>query len=792
MSPIERGPARELLESIDGKVTSLASGAGSLRFFPFGPNSVDVDNLALQGLTLVKADGNIVSTAEITSVGTHTIKRRRGGSTSTIVSATANSESAGRVYVEYTYASANWAIDDGFEVVFSGVVVTIGGEAFNYTDIPILGLIVDSSAINALVTSTNDTVTHVTYGNSVLQTELAAVQTSVDNLNDVSTAEVNTEVDNGLDTAVPEPPTPNALTDTLHKDGSYTFDNTTDSLEAISDAVGAISTVSVSAAPNITGRYIGPSNINRSFNTTTVGWDAPVAGETLTWDGAEGHEALGAAKIVSSGSGAQLENSVDAGSYPAGTVLFFSAWVKSDVSGTSFFLIGSAPNLTTQVGITGSVSAGTWTRITGTLELTTDFFSAFFFGLKHLAGSANTTYFDDFEVTAMDDNLIERFDDVDDDNTTIITSTTAIQANTDLMLDGAVELTVNGDMELNSDWDDLGTPTTSEQSSEQAHGGTYSWKIISDASNEGIVQNMVSGTLVTAGAPAHKQMTVISAFVYTAQASSSVQLRLRWGTVFSESFELTQNSWNRISMIVRPELPLSGTNYQISVMSAASGQTFYIDDISARVLNTPIMDGFSDVKDDIADVSTSIAALNDVSTAEVNTQADLALNTAVPEPPTANALTDTLHKDGSYTYDNTTDSLEALADHQTEIDTRQWDRTTGASTSLALSGSFTDLINTETSTDGIFMGGWMYVASGTLNSSNNIQIEVLTDVVGGTAKIVSQKTYTSLPYVEVIPIPDDGTGFPAPFNTANTFQVRAKTNGTISIRYRIILYSRRS
>lgn len=40
--------------------------------------------------------------------------------------------------------------------------------------------------------------------------------------------------------AVPEPPTANSLQDVLHKDGSYTYDNTTDSLEALSDAVVAL------------------------------------------------------------------------------------------------------------------------------------------------------------------------------------------------------------------------------------------------------------------------------------------------------------------------------------------------------------------------------------------------------------------------------------------------------------------------------------------------------------------------------------------------------------------------
>jgi hypothetical protein len=37
------------------------------------------------------------------------------------------------------------------------------------------------------------------------------------------------------------------------------------------------------------------------------------------------------------------------------------------------------------------------------------------------------------------------------------------------------------------------------------------------------------------------------------------------------------------------------------------------------------------------------------------------LNTLLAQPPTANSVADMLHADGSYTYDNTTDSLEAIA-----------------------------------------------------------------------------------------------------------------------------------
>jgi|6_EtaG_2_1085325.scaffolds.fasta_scaffold47233_3 hypothetical protein len=52
-----------------------------------------------------------------------------------------------------------------------------------------------------------------------------------------------------IDQVVTEPPIAKSLGDTLHKDGSFTYDNTTDSQEAIADAIAALDTaVSVTGA----------------------------------------------------------------------------------------------------------------------------------------------------------------------------------------------------------------------------------------------------------------------------------------------------------------------------------------------------------------------------------------------------------------------------------------------------------------------------------------------------------------------------------------------------------------
>jgi hypothetical protein len=52
------------------------------------------------------------------------------------------------------------------------------------------------------------------------------------------------------------------------------------------------------------------------------------------------------------------------------------------------------------------------------------------------------------------------------------------------------EIAANGDMEVDSDWDTVGDPDVCEQSDEEQHGGSYSWKILANAAEQGIRQNL--------------------------------------------------------------------------------------------------------------------------------------------------------------------------------------------------------------------------------------------------------------------------------------------------------------
>lgn len=70
-------------------------------------------------------------------------------------------------------------------------------------------------------------------------------------------------------------------------------------------------------------------------------------------------------------------------------------------------------------------------------------------------------------------------------------------------------------------------------------------------------------------------------------------------------------------------------------------------------------------------VDSTLAALNDISTAEVNTEVDSALNTQVPSSPTAGSLNDILSASTGNTYDRTTDSLEAISNRVASLNDYQ-------------------------------------------------------------------------------------------------------------------------
>jgi hypothetical protein len=138
------------------------------------------------------------------------------------------------------------------------------------------------------------------------------------------------------------------------------------------------------------------------------------------------------------------------------------------------------------------------------------------------------------------------------------------------------ELVTNGDMELDANWADLGTPTTNERSSTQAHGGTYSRKFTVDAAFEGIKSDALGARVIG------KAYKLIS-WVYP-DDSTTVKIAIRNGDnsgwlYDQETTGLTQDAWNKIEIDYIEETSGSAGYIQYNSGTTDSG-TWYIDDVS--------------------------------------------------------------------------------------------------------------------------------------------------------------------------------------------------------------------
>ena len=133
------------------------------------------------------------------------------------------------------------------------------------------------------------------------------------------------------------------------------------------------------------------------------------------------------------------------------------------------------------------------------------------------------------------------------------------------------ELVTNGDFELNSDWLNFNSPTTSEQSTEQSHTGTYSWKIIADATQQGIFSpnnfNLTSGHTYS-----------VSLWIYSVSGNSIKSgLTNSNVSVFTER-TVTVGQWTNITYIATASS--TGASY-VSILSQNS-LNFFVDNVSVK------------------------------------------------------------------------------------------------------------------------------------------------------------------------------------------------------------------
>ena len=145
---------------------------------------------------------------------------------------------------------------------------------------------------------------------------------------------------------------------------------------------------------------------------------------------------------------------------------------------------------------------------------------------------------------------------------------------------------VNGDMEINDNWIINGTPTTFEQSAEQAQSPTNSWKVVNDAAYEGIrqintggfVDNIVAGNLIS-----------VSVAAYPTSALRTIRLANNGGGhILILSGSLAANSWNTVSTYANASIGMAN-GFLIQILQ--SGVTIYFDDVSCKKVLTPSATG---------------------------------------------------------------------------------------------------------------------------------------------------------------------------------------------------------
>jgi|GEM_PF-1735618 len=127
--------------------------------------------------------------------------------------------------------------------------------------------------------------------------------------------------------------------------------------------------------------------------------------------------------------------------------------------------------------------------------------------------------------------------------------------------------------------------------------------------------------------------------------------------------------------------------------------------------------------------STNVASNRDGSIIERTETTIAGIFDAVSEPPTAKSLHDILHKDGSYTFDNTTDSLEAIADALIVVDAFHDIGTADATTNVVMS----DVVGNKTDAAATVAATKSLVAYAKQNVNQTLKLDGVTIATAPTA-----------------------------------------------------------
>ena len=134
------------------------------------------------------------------------------------------------------------------------------------------------------------------------------------------------------------------------------------------------------------------------------------------------------------------------------------------------------------------------------------------------------------------------------------------------------ELVTNGDFETDSDWSNFGTPTTSEQSTDIAYLGSYSWYVVASAFRQGIFSpnnfSLVSGKTYRA-----------SLWIYALDGAEILSGVTNSDASVFTSRTVAQGQWTNVVYYFTANA--SSASY-ISILSSSSTLEFYVDNVSVK------------------------------------------------------------------------------------------------------------------------------------------------------------------------------------------------------------------
>ncbi len=249
-----------VLERLEWVQAALGSAAGQLRTAFSDSEAVEENAIQYFNIGIYDMDAGAIDSAsiDITSISAVLEKSTGGGAFSTSgITQPTFSKANGSVYCAYQFLAAQWVTGDMYKLVVSGITATIGGATAYVPSAVWSNIVVETADIDAnveyIVSVVDDL--HTDVGTAI--SDIGAVALVVADIHDTDLPDVKTDTGNILTateyltatadtgTTYPTKVLDNSILSILmtKQSGGDTsdFDNSTDSLEAMSDKVGAFS-----------------------------------------------------------------------------------------------------------------------------------------------------------------------------------------------------------------------------------------------------------------------------------------------------------------------------------------------------------------------------------------------------------------------------------------------------------------------------------------------------------------------------------------------------------------------